>query len=348
MEYIAHYFTSDHLSQLLPEQCNHVRINDLNTFLSTNIDKIIFFHIDTGANFQTITETIQLVHQQNQLTKVVIVCTELHDWEHFPIIPFIKSLDYDYIDFYISGILNFKLEHAKVYTFFNWLAGTGDIYRTKFTELLDSISQDKKVKPYKFDALLGIKKEHRTFIYNQIISNDTLKNNTIMSYHLKNHKIEENIKYIREPEMRLLDDNSSYSMYFGEKVLTNMIIPRSIYAKTQYSIVAETSYSNEFSQFTEKIAKPILSERLFIVFGGHHYLKNLRSLGFRTFSNVIDEGYDDLKSPTVRWHAAFKQVQILARQDPVKILNEINDIVLHNKQLLLSMRWQEPFNKNYL
>ena len=44
---------------------------------------------------------------------------------------------------------------------------------------------------------------------------------------------------------------------------------------------------------TEKIFKPMMLEKPFVVNGTKGYLKELKRLGFKTFSDVIDESYDD-------------------------------------------------------
>jgi hypothetical protein len=74
----------------------------------------------------------------------------------------------------------------------------------------------------------------------------------------------------------------------------SQVIPLSIYNQTAYSVVAETNYDNNYIFNTEKIVKPILARRLFLVVSGQHYLRNLRSLGFKTFDGIIDETYDTI------------------------------------------------------
>lgn len=58
-------------------------------------------------------------------------------------------------------------------------------------------------------------------------------------------------------------------------------------------IVHETFVRDEVCFLTEKTWRPILARRPFIIMGGRHQLVNLRRLGFRTFGDFWDEGYDD-------------------------------------------------------
>jgi len=64
------------------------------------------------------------------------------------------------------------------------------------------------------------------------------------------------------------------------------------YIDTVCSIVSETN-DNDYEVFmTEKIWKPILAQHVFVVHGNYLYLQRLREMGFKTFGNYFDEGYD--------------------------------------------------------
>jgi hypothetical protein len=95
-------------------------------------------------------------------------------------------------------------------------------------------------------------------------------------------------------------------------------------------LVCETNYSNQFSFFTEKIAKPIIAHRLFIVISGQHYLRNLRRLGFKTFDSILDETYDTIEDPETRWNMAVDQAISLSRQDQQLVLKKVIPIAMYN------------------
>jgi hypothetical protein len=72
------------------------------------------------------------------------------------------------------------------------------------------------------------------------------------------------------------------------------------YNHTNCSLVSETN-DNDYEIFmTEKIWKPIIAGHLFIVHGNYLYLQKLREMGFKTFSQYFDEGYDLEKDPVQR------------------------------------------------
>jgi hypothetical protein len=63
--------------------------------------------------------------------------------------------------------------------------------------------------------------------------------------------------------------------------------------KAFWHIVTETNFYHPKLHLTEKIFKPIVSYRPFILASYAGNLKYLRSYGFKTFSDFIDESYDD-------------------------------------------------------
>ena len=84
---------------------------------------------------------------------------------------------------------------------------------------------------------------------------------------------------------------------------------------------------------------------MFIVFGGHRYLKNLHQLGFKTFNNIIDESYDDEPDYERRGEKICQQISYLLQQDQKQILNAIKPIVEHNYQVLMETDWYGDFSK---
>jgi hypothetical protein len=81
---------------------------------------------------------------------------------------------------------------------------------------------------------------------------------------------------------------------------------------------------------TEKIGRVFFAKRVFILFGAVGSLTLLKQLGFRTFDCVIDETYDTVQDPVIRWKMAFDQVEKLAELDPRKIYDLTEEIREHN------------------
>ena len=90
-----------------------------------------------------------------------------------------------------------------------------------------------------------------------------------------------------------------------------------------FEIVTESWFTDETCLYlTEKVIRPILRMNPFIIVGTPYTLKYLRSIGFKTFSPLIDESYDEIASIELRMKAIFKEIKRLCEMDK----NEIHKI----------------------
>lgn len=110
---------------------------------------------------------------------------------------------------------------------------------------------------------------------------------------------------------------------------------------TYFSIVAETSISNEYCFVTEKCIRPILGFHPFIVFGNPYTLRTLKEYGIKTFSDIIDESYDEELDTNKRFEMAYREVLKL-NEIPIEELHKKYINVLHklkhNKDLIISFK----------
>lgn len=252
----------------------------------------------------------------------------------------IHKFDLPNVAFFINGRLNYATKHAQVYLdpYFFW--STVDFYRA-YPEILEQLHSDPT---HSFDILLGRRKPHRDIVYN------TLDHATNIIRYFPSHEDLDIKQYNKEnfewPSV-LLDVPAPVTMTAqavtvdGIIVSLSQIIPVDIYNRTRYTLVTETLTDNNFSFFTEKIVKPMLAKRLFIVCSGQYYLKNLRQLGFRTFDGLVNESYDEIESWEERTKAACAEAQRLSTLDGNLIQSAITDIVEHNYRHLMNTPWQQ-------
>lgn len=80
------------------------------------------------------------------------------------------------------------------------------------------------------------------------------------------------------------------------------------YRHISLDVVVETVLDYRYAYITEKTLRPISCKRMFIVLGACNSLKLLRSLGFITFDDFIDESYDSIKDPKKRFLAVKKEI----------------------------------------
>jgi hypothetical protein len=289
----------------------------------------------------------QLDSLYDSVNKIFLFCSELH--EHT--VKNLIKLDKPKIIMFLCGNINYQFKHAKIYRWMDWFHTTTYFYKYYQPNLLKDKLTFSNSKTHYFDVLLGCKRTHRDFVYNYIIEKNLI-DSVIMTYHRLWHLDirqtgyildEDNIQFVEGTEYR---NTCSTVKYYGRDITLSQIVPFSIYNNSYYSLVAETNAVNDFNFYTEKIVKPIMAKRLFIVIAGKGYLQNLRELGFKTFDGIIDESYDNEEDAEKRWSMALDQMNYLINQDPMIIQEKIKSIVEFNHYLMLTFDWFDHYIKN--
>ena len=262
--------------------------------------------------------------------------TEFDHELNFPLVDFLKEFNQPNIHFYSDCVLNFTQHN---YTpLVNWFIDPLNYYREYnwAKDLLTKLEYHYD-KPYKFDILLGQQRGERDYI-DSLFENSRAKEQSIYSYF--RDSMSKGVMWDGNIDTAQHQLTSELFEINGEDARPSAIIPVEIYNKSYYSVVCETTvYVNSYSHYTEKVAKPMLALRPFVAFAGQHYMKNLRSLGFKTFSGVLDEGYDSVAEHQLRLQLAVKQVEWLCEQDPETLLNELMPILEHNRNHFLTVDW---------
>jgi len=208
-----------------------------------------------------------------------------------------------------------------------WQVREIELY-TKNTELL----LESNNKPFIFDCLLGLPRIHRDYIYYYVLQNN-LQDDIMISYN--EYHIQGSVLHNENNET--FNDMVPYHTDSGKVAKYCCFLPVKIYNESFFSIIAETHIDRIF--FTEKTAKPILAERLFIFFGKEFSLYELHEMGYITFSDIIDESYDEEPNNYLRWEMAMEQVKKLCNMDIEYVCNAIKPIVRHNKQLFMDTNY---------
>lgn len=317
---------------------NDTHCHDLGEYLRSDCDlKFASYHVP----FPHSTDWLEKFEQTYPISNhTFIFCSELHQ----STVDQLLTLDRPNVTIFICGFFNFKLQHAKVFEWMDWFITTTHFYTEINKTILNERLLPHSNKPKLFDILLGCQRTHRDFIFNYVHEN-ALNNQSIMTYfrrwNLDLRKTDyvfesDDVEFIETPQQTI---HQIY--YHGYQMPLSQVVPFVIYNQTYYSVVAETNAVNEFNFYTEKIVKPIISKRMFIMIAGQNYLANLKKLGFKTFSDVINESYDLEPDNTRRWQMAMDQVKFLSTQDPVEIYAKIKDVVEHNQRLMLTTNWHQ-------
>jgi hypothetical protein len=102
-----------------------------------------------------------------------------------------------------------------------------------------------------------------------------------------------------------------------------------------FHVVTETIFYDEKLHLTEKIFKPIVARRPFILVGAPGNLAYLKSYGFRTFDRWIDESYDLEQDPDQRLFKIVNEIDKLCKLSEwelVQMYNEMQEILEYNFQ----------------
>lgn len=114
-------------------------------------------------------------------------------------------------------------------------------------------------------------------------------------------------------------------------------------------VVHETFVRGEVCFATEKTWRPIVARRPFITMGGLNHLENLRRLGFKTFNEFWDEGYDEYGMQH-RVNEIAKLLDTISTWSVEKIqrtLQDMQPILEHNYNTFMNLthnKIQKTFN----
>ncbi len=98
-------------------------------------------------------------------------------------------------------------------------------------------------------------------------------------------------------------------------------------------VVTETVFYEQKLHLTEKIFKPIVARRPFILVGAQGNLQYLKRYGFKTFDQWIDESYDSEPDPDTRISMIVTELTKLCNMSDQQLRNmqqEMHSVLEHN------------------
>jgi hypothetical protein len=123
------------------------------------------------------------------------------------------------------------------------------------------------------------------------------------------------------------------------------------YQQTGISVITETTGYDEEIFFSEKTFHPIRNCQPFMMVSTPGTLMHLRQLGYGTFSEWWDEGYDLIQDHQGRMEAVVDQIQIIAGWSDQRFrefLHDSRQICLNNLKVLIAashnqISWSDLF-----
>lgn len=200
-----------------------------------------------------------------------------------------------------------------------------------------------QTRPYFANILFGNKKLMRNMFFDLLKENNQLENNLINLFDVyKSSYIDQGKskmdKFFSDIEYTDYTKTSIYNVD-GVAEFTSQYISEHIENATWISVSCETLETERIFFPTEKTGKAMMSNKPFIVLGSKNFLKNLRSLGFKTFDPVIDESYDEVDDLAERTKAVFQSFIKLQQQDPLQVRIQLKEILDHNEQCMRDKAW---------
>jgi hypothetical protein len=123
------------------------------------------------------------------------------------------------------------------------------------------------------------------------------------------------------------------------------------YAQTGMEIVLETLFDDSRLHLTEKALRPIACGKPFMLVATAGSLEYLRSYGFETFGDLIDESYDLETDPVARLAAVIQEMTRISALNPfdkIVLWNQLHQIAERNKQRFFSAAWQASIVQEYV
>ena len=131
----------------------------------------------------------------------------------------------------------------------------------------------------------------------------------------------------------------------------NFFTKKDMWMDAYFSVVSETSASDDWCFITEKTVRPMIYYHPFIVWGNPGTLKRLKKLGFETFPEFFDESYDIITDNTKRLDCILENMQKLCN----KSIDELHSIYLSiipklikNQKLLVKFYNDDKLYKNLI
>lgn len=116
------------------------------------------------------------------------------------------------------------------------------------------------------------------------------------------------------------------------------------FRKVYFMLVTEDVFDSESMFFSQTTYKPIVSLTPFIMFGSPYMMKTLREVqGFKTFSQWIDESYDEEENHEKRLMMIVDEVKRLcqSKKDIHKMYYEMKDVLIYNQNHLLNYEYKD-------
>lgn len=217
-----------------------------------------------------------------------------------------------------------------------------------------NITHELTNKEKKFLCFNRSTRPHRTAILSELLNRNLLNSGYVSAYQLCRYvsdvrsiypnlsNLDNNISLLKElvPIKLSLEQTESNFMY-SDTTEDMMLFNGSLFSLVTETLAISKPDINYHcfpcTFITEKTFKAIKASHPFIVMSTPHFLKDLRSMGYKTFHPYINESYDDIENDEQRLLAVMDEVERLSNLSPaeeIEWLTKVHEITKHNYQVL--------------
>jgi hypothetical protein len=191
----------------------------------------------------------------------------------------------------------------------------------------------KTQKPYKFLFLNGRARPHREAALRKLRASGLLDHSLWTNLDSGNGAVQ---TLPAEYELQRYQNNTRTEHYVKFELFNNewgeIYLESAPYIDTYFSLVTETVFDIPYSFRTEKIWKPIVMGHPWVAVANAGFYRDMRSLGFQTYSHVIDESFDSIQNNEERLDRIVAIVNDLCSQDLAAFLKECYNTSKYNQQ----------------
>jgi hypothetical protein len=191
----------------------------------------------------------------------------------------------------------------------------------------------KSNKPYTYLCLNGRGRQHRADLIRKLGARSLLDNALWTNLDSFNGPVQ---TLLGEYEVPRYNSNTTTENYVKFELFNNewgeIYLHPAPYIDTYFSVVTETVFDIPYSFRTEKIWKPIVMGHPWIAVANKGFYRNMRNLGFQTYSHIIDESFDNIENGQDRLDRIIDIVKDLCSQDLAAFLKECYNVSKYNQQ----------------
>ena len=222
---------------------------------------------------------------------------------------------------YLMQARDFLTKHGLVDKNFNNIKhfgnfiGHGNVHRLHLASYLHKKYKDKTLATYHCNVTDSY---HRPFL--------SIEDMMFLGYN--NEEVDSGLSLLRDSPIKI-DSIDQYPI-----LLPTTLNIFKVYSNFFVEIANVTYFTGNTFYIDEKLWRPLLSKTPFIVQGPQYFLENLRKLGFQTFSDFWDEGYqeDPASHQPREIIKVIDYISNFSNQQLLDMYNSMTPILEHNRQ----------------